>query len=526
MTTTTTRANETRARLSASYFTRRVSRETRDARRLPASAERPPRPPLVSARRVRSRRAPLTYRPIDPPVRVRRPVRTRTPDAFHKSGELSEAPLPLSDAILSGDLSSAPREVDLLIVGAGLSGATLAERCSRELGMTSVVIDKRDHIGGNCYDYVTSHGIRASKYGAHLFHTQNDRVWEYVRRFSEWIPFDHRVRGLVRDTNGVEKLVPIPPTSVTVNALFPDDKPVLNERDMEAWYAARRVAPPVDPKTNAPRFPSDGEEAALSRVGPELYEKIFKHYTKKQWDKYPNELDASVLMRLPCRTTTDDRYFGDAYQALPRRGYTRLFENMLLRDPNDNITLRLNCDFFEHKKNGTLPKHKLLVYTGQIDSYYAALGMPKLEYRSLRFEEEFVEKPEGGFYQEAMVVNHPGPDTPFTRVVEYKHTPNQPTTGHTGDVVGTLIAREYSTDVGEPYYPVPNPENRALYESYAELAAKEDGVAFVGRLASYKYFNMDQAVLNALEMFDNLKETGTLAPKRRPEDFGPGDGPK
>jgi len=466
-------------------------------------------------------------RPIDPPVRVPRPVRTtRTPDAFHKSGELSEAPLPLSDAILSGDLSSAPNEVDLLIVGAGLSGATLAERCSRELGMTSVVIDKRDHIGGNCYDYVTSHGIRASKYGAHLFHTQNDRVWEYVRRFSEWIPFDHRVRGLVRDTNGVEKLVPIPPTSVTVNALFPDDTPVLNERDMEAWYAARRVAPPVDPKTNAPRFPSDGEEAALSRVGPELYEKIFKHYTKKQWDKYPNELDASVLMRLPCRTTTDDRYFGDAYQALPRRGYTRLFENMLLRDPNDNITLRLNCDFFEHKKNGTLPKHKLLVYTGQIDSYYAALGMPKLEYRSLRFEEEYVEKPEGGFYQEAMVVNHPGPDTPFTRVVEYKHTPNQPTTGHTGDVSGTLIAREYSTDVGEPYYPVPNPENRALYESYAELAAKEDGVAFVGRLASYKYFNMDQAVLNALEMFDNLKENGVLQPKRAPGTFPEGDGMK
>ena len=423
--------------------------------------------------------------------------------------------------------------MDLLIVGAGLSGATLAERCSRELGMTSVVIDKRDHIGGNCYDYVTPHGIRASKYGAHLFHTQNDRVWEYVRRFSEWIPFDHRVRGLVKDTNGVEKLVPIPPTQATVNALFPGDAPVRDERDMEAWYAARRVSP-VDPTTNAPRAPSNGEEAALSRVGPELYEKIFKHYTKKQWDKYPEELDASVLMRLPCRTTTDDRYFGDEYQALPRRGYTRLFENMLLRDPDDNIALRLNCDFFEHKKNGTLPKHKLLVYTGQIDSYYAALGMPKLEYRSLRFEEEFVEKPKGGFYQEAMVVNHPGPDTPFTRVVEYKHTPNQPTrhassrdsiTG-ISDVVGTLIAREYSTDVGEPYYPVPNPENRALYESYAELAAKEDGVAFVGRLASYKYFNMDQAILNALEMFDNLKENGVLQPKRAPGTFPEGDGMK
>lgn len=518
MTTTTTRA-----RLPASYFTRH-ERETRDA---PS-----PRQRRTTAASAWFRRAALIIDARTADLSTDRPSRSRsvpfepaTTDAFHASGEPSEAPLPLSDAILSGDLSSAPNEVDLLIVGAGLSGATLAERCSRELGMTSVVIDKRDHIGGNCYDYVTSHGIRASKYGAHLFHTQNDRVWEYVRRFSEWIPFDHRVRGLVRDTNGVEKLVPIPPTQATVNALFPNDPPVKDERDMEAWYAARRIAPPVDPKTNAPRFPSDGEEAALSRVGPELYEKIFKHYTKKQWDKYPNELDASVLMRLPCRTTTDDRYFADRYQALPRRGYTRLFENMLLRDPNDNITLRLNCDFFEHKKNGTLPKHKLLVYTGQIDSYYAALGMPKLEYRSLRFEEEFVEKPEGGFYQEAMVVNHPGPDTPFTRVVEYKHTPNQPTSDNT-DVSGTLIAREYSTDVGEPYYPVPNPENRALYESYAELAAKEDGVAFVGRLASYKYFNMDQAVLNALEMFDNLKENGVLQPKRAPGTFPEGDGMK
>ena len=398
-------------------------------------------------------------------------------------------------------------------MGAGLSGATLAERCSRELGMTSLVIDKRDHLGGNCYDYVTPHGIRASKYGAHLFHTQHERVWEYVKRFSEWIPFDHRVRGSVRDENGTPKLVPIPPTQATVNALFPSSANVRDEKEMEAWYAARRVSPRDE--SGAPRAPENGEEAALSRVGPELYEKIFKHYTKKQWDKYPEELDASVLMRLPCRTTTDDRYFGDAYQALPRRGYTRLFENMLLRDPNDNISVRLNCDFFEHEKNGTLPKYELLVYTGQIDSYYAALGMPKLEYRSLRFEEEYVEEPEGGYFQEAMVVNHPGPDVPFTRIVEYKHTPNQPTSGD-GPPSGTLIAREYSTDAGEPYYPVPNPENRALYETYAALAAKERGVAFVGRLASYKYFNMDQAILNALEMFDNLKENGTLQPKRAP----------
>jgi UDP-galactopyranose mutase len=197
---------------------------------------------------------------------------------------------------------------------------------------------------------------------------------------------------------------------------------------------------------------------------------------------------------------------------------------MLLGENADKVAIRLNCDFFEHKARGTLPRHKLLVYTGQIDSYYAALGMPKLEYRSLRFEEEFVENPEGGFYQEAMVVNYPSPDVPFTRVVEYKHTPNQPSATHRS--AGTLIAREFSCADGEPYYPVPNPENGALYDKYAALAEKEEGVCFVGRLASYKYFNMDQAILNALEMFDNLKENGKLEPKRAPAEFGPGDGMK
>ena len=411
---------------------------------------------------------------------------------------------------MSGDLSTCPESVDLLIVGAGLSGAVLAERCSKELNMTSVIIDKRDHIGGNCYDYVSAEGIRCSKYGAHLFHTDFVRVWEYVQRFSEWIPFDHRVKGRVRDDRGVEKLVPIPPTQDTVNALFKDTS-VHSDEAMRAWYCAEQVPPPRGLAAN-------GEEAALSRVGLRLYEKIFKHYTKKQWDKFPEELDASVLMRLPCRTSRDDRYFSDRFQALPLRGYTRIFENMLLDD--DNIHIRVNCDYFQHKASGTLPRHKLLVYTGQIDSYYAALGMPKLEYRSLRFEEEYIQEPEGGFFQEAMVINYPSCDVPFTRIVEYKHTPNQPSNVIEGKVKGTLIAREYSTDVGEPYYPVPNPENRELYNKYAAAAAKEKGICFVGRLASYKYFNMDQAILNALDMFENLKDTGQLEPKRKPEDFG------
>ncbi len=355
----------------------------------------------------------------------------------------------LSQDILNGDLSSCSEEFDLLIVGAGLSGAVIAERCSKILGMTSLIIDKRNHIGGNCYDYVTAEGIRASKYGAHLFHTNSERVWEYVQKFSQWVPFDHWVKGKVPDNEGIKQLVPIPPTQATINSLFRLN--ICDETQMEAWYAANRVSP-------ATEQPENGEEAALSRVGPLLYEKIFKHYTKKQWDKYPAELDASVLLRLPCRTSTDDRYFTDDWQALPARGYTRIFENMLLEDPN--ITIRLNTDFFALKSANALPKHKLLVYTGHIDSYYSSLGMPKLEYRSLRFEEEYISNPDGGFYQEAMVVNYPSPDVEFTRIVEYKHTPNQPL----GEVRRTLIAREYSTSVGEPYYPVPNPENRALYE--------------------------------------------------------------
>lgn len=427
-------------------------------------------------------------------------------DEIALSGETCEGPLKLDAETLNGNLESLKRKrFDLLIVGAGFSGAVIAERCS-SLGMTSLVIDCRDHIGGNCYDYLDESGIRCSKYGAHLFHTKYERVWQYVTKFSEWIPNDHRVRGIVDG-----KLVPIPPVQETVNELFGLE--IRSEAEMEQWYKEHRV-----------KFenPKNGEEAALSRVGPELYEKIFKHYTKKQWDKYPSELDASVLMRLPCRTSTDDRYFSDPWQALPLRGYTRIFENMLLSDPR--ITVKLNVDFFAARRAGSLPSFRKLVYTGPIDSYFQ--GLPKLEYRSLRFEEEYIDDPEDGFFQSAFVVNYPSPDVGFTRIVEYKHVPNQPMNVKRGLVKGTRIAREYSSADGPPYYPVPNPANRALYEKYRDLALKESSVCFVGRLASYKYFNMDQAILNALEIFDSLRDTGDLQPKRRPDDFGPGDGPK
>lgn len=420
-------------------------------------------------------------------------------DPIREAGEESDAPLPLPEAVRTGDLASLPEEVDVLIVGAGLSGATLAERLSSKLGLSSLIVDKRDHLGGNCFDYVEEHGIRVSKYGAHLFHTKYERVWEYVTQFSEWMPYEHQVRGRVLDKDGEEQLVPIPPTQATVNALLKEN--ITSDEEMQRWYDSQRVAPPGGE-------PSNGEEAALARVGPVLYEKIFKHYTKKQWDKYPAELDASVLSRLPCRTSRDERYFGDDWQALPTRGYTRMFENMLLRDPK--IHVRLGVDFFEARKAGTLPKHKFIVYTGPIDSYFAQMGMPRLEYRSLHFDEVFVPEPQEGFFQEAMVVNYPSPDVDWTRIVEYKHLPNQTQVCKEGAVRGTLIAREFGRHDGEPYYPVPNKTNADLYERYRELADQEEGVVFVGRLASYKYFNMDQAILNALEMFDTLQTKGAL----------------
>jgi len=237
-------------------------------------------------------------------------------------------------------LEGLEEEYDLVIIGAGLSGGVIAERASKELGLKSLLLDKRDHIGGNCFDFIDEHGFRISRYGVHLFHTLNQRVWDYVNRFSEWMPYEHRVKGRVDG-----KIVPIPPSQTTVNMLF--DANVSSEEEMEAWLEQRRVKN---------EDPQNGEEAALSRAGPELYEKIFKYYTKKQWDKFPAELDASVLMRIPVRLNTDDRYFTDPFQALPKHGYTRIFENMLLNDPN--ITIRLRCPFASLFRPFRKPSHR------------------------------------------------------------------------------------------------------------------------------------------------------------------------
>lgn len=362
---------------------------------------------------------------------------------------------------------------DILIVGAGLSGAVLAERFASHGDKKVLVIDKRDHIGGNCFDFIDENGILINKYGAHLFHTNFEDVWEYVQQFSEWQRWDHRVLGAIEG-----KLINIPVNINTVNALCGTD--IKDEKEMNQWLKTVQVQ--YDTINNS-------EEIAKSRVGEELYKKIFRDYTFKQWNKYPEELDPSVLARIPIRNNFDDRYFTDRFQALPKYGYTKFIKNILT---HPNITVRKNVDYFDLKDS--IDFHTL-IYTGPIDRYFQNSGLEKLGYRSIEFIEERFKNM--NFYQINSVINYPENNVPFTRIVEYKHFLNQ----HSPH---TTIVKEITKDSGEPYYPVPNKRNLALYEKYKELAKLENNVHFIGRLASYKYFNMDQAIKNSLEWYNEF----------------------
>ena len=407
-------------------------------------------------------------------------------DAIEVDGEENKKKTPGYTTKKVIDSPAFEKEYDNCIVGAGLSGSVIAENYASQFGQTSLILEKRHHIAGNCFDYIDKEtGILVSLFGAHLFHTKHERVWDYVQRFSEWVPYEHKVLGMV---NG--KIVPIPVTIDTVNILF--DKNITNSDEMDEFMKKERV--PLLDKKGSPREAENSEEVALATVGQRLYDLIFKPYTYKQWAKYPVELGPEVLARIPVRNDFDGRYFSDKHQALPKNGYTKFFENIL---DNPKITVSLNTDYHEVKDK---LKCKRLYYTGQIDTYFADLGWPKLEYRSLDFE-QVVQKNTPGYFQPAPVVNHPqfedvkGNKIDYTRIVEYKHLLNQ-TSDH------TIYVIERSKDGGEPYYPVPNQENKDLYKKYQNMADKEEGVTFVGRLANYKYFNMDDAILNALELFD------------------------
>jgi len=372
-------------------------------------------------------------------------------------------------------------KADIVIIGAGISGAVLAQKYAA-IGKKVLIIEKRNHIAGNCYDYIDDNGILVSKYGAHLFHTNDQQVWDYVNKFCQWYPWEHKV---IADVEG--KLVPIPVNITTVNKLF--DAGIASEAEMADW---------LDKNREFIASPKNGKEAALNKVGAVLYEKMFRHYTKKQWDKYPEELDASVLDRIPVRTNYDDRYFSDTFQALPEGGYTKLFEAIL---NHPNIEILLDTDFFDIRDD--VSGYEKLFYTGPIDRFFEFKHSleDKLEYRSINFVSETIDTE---YFQQNSVVNYPGNEVEFTRIIEYKHFGNQQSSK-------TTVVKEFTTDEGDPYYPVPNDKNQLIYEKYRKDAEALTDVYFVGRLANYKYFNMDQAFKNALDLFSQLEASPELS---------------
>jgi len=364
---------------------------------------------------------------------------------------------------------------DYLIVGAGFAGSVLAERLASQHGARVLMIDRRPHVGGNAYDEPNEAGILYHKYGPHIFHTNSDQVWDYLSQFTEWRPYEHRVRAMVRD-----KLVPIPINRTTLNELFDLD---LKTDEEAAEYLASRAEPVEDIKTS--------EDVVINAVGRELYELFFQGYTRKQWGLDPSQLDKQVTSRIPTRTNTDDRYFGDTHQAMPLNGYTKMFEKML---DHPLIDVRTGVDFAEMKDRAhEIADH--IIYSGPIDEYFD-FRFGKLPYRSLKFDHQTLEEE---WHQPVAVVNYPDPAVPYTRISEYKHLTGQ-------DSPVTTITYEYPSAEGDPYYPIPRPENQELYKRYEALADGTEGVTFVGRLATYRYYNMDQIVGQALATFRRMDE--------------------
>lgn len=358
---------------------------------------------------------------------------------------------------------------DYLIVGAGFAGSVLAERLAAGSGKSVLLCDRRDHVGGNAYDHPDSAGILVHKYGPHLFHTNSRDIFDYLSRFTAWRAYEHRVLAYVEG-----KLLPIPINLDTINRLYGLK---LTESEVEEFLAARAI-PCASPRTS--------EQVVLSRVGRDLYEKFFQNYTRKQWGVDPSLLDAQVAARIPVRTNRDDRYFTDSFQFMPKYGFTRLFENML---DHDNITIALGADYRELRNDVSFEN---LIYTGPIDEFFDC-RYGKLPYRSLRFEHETLKKE---WHQPVAVVNYPN-DFDYTRVTEFKHLTGQSNSR-------TSIVYEFPQSSGDPYYPVPQPRNAAIYTKYRTLAERERNVYFVGRLATYRYYNMDQVIGQALATYRKL----------------------
>lgn len=357
---------------------------------------------------------------------------------------------------------------DYLVVGVGFSGSVLAERLS-SIGKKVLVIDKRDHIGGNCYDFFDKNGVLVHRYGPHYFRTNSDRVIKYLSNFTDWLPCRYKVKACVGG-----KIYPLPINRETINRFF--NLNLKTEEETKEFLEKKRVKI---------KKPQNAEEQVLSLAGREIYEAFFRNYTIKQWATHPRNLDASVTARIPIRTSNNDDYFSDKFQAMPKDGYTKIFEKMLKK-----CRVLLKTDYEKIKNKISYDR---LIYTGPIDAFFN-YKYGKLPYRSLKIKFENHPKE---FYQNWVQINYPN-NYKFTRIVEIKHVTKQKTKT-------TTTSKEYPTWEGEPYYPVPNEENEILYNKYQKEASKLENVYFIGRLAQYKYLNMDQVVENALNLFDKLK---------------------
>ncbi|MDB5263853.1 MAG: UDP-galactopyranose mutase [Adhaeribacter sp.] len=360
---------------------------------------------------------------------------------------------------------------DYLIVGAGFAGSVLAERLATRSNKKVLIIDKRPHIAGNAFDHYNEEGILVHKYGPHIFHTNSKDVFDYLTQFTEWRSYEHRVLASVDG-----QLVPIPINLDTINKLYGLN---LTSFELEDWFesVAEQVA-----------VVKTSEDVVVSKVGRELYEKFFRNYTRKQWGMDPSELDKSVTSRVPTRTNRDGRYFTDTFQAMPLHGYTRMFENML---SHPNIKVMLNTDY---KEIMNIIPFKEMIFTGPVDEYFD-FKFGKLPYRSLEFKHETLNTET---FLPTAVVNYPN-EQPYTRITEFKYLTGQ-------KHPKTSVVYEYPQADGDPYYPVPRPENAELYNKYKKLADQTPGVHFVGRLATYKYYNMDQVVAQALTLYKKITE--------------------
>jgi UDP-galactopyranose mutase len=382
-----------------------------------------------------------------------------------------------SESIDSALRSAIPGQTgfDTLVVGAGFAGSVLAERLASQLGQRVLVVDKRPHIGGNAYDRHDDAGVLIHPYGPHIFHTNSTDIFEYLSQFTEWRPYQHRVLASV---DGQQ--VPVPINLDTVNRLYGLN---LTSFEMQGW---------LDSVAEKMERVETSEHAVVSKVGRDLYNKFFRGYTRKQWGLDPSELDASVTARIPTRTNRDDRYFSDTHQAMPKHGYTRMFERMLA---HPNIKLMLNTDYREVVD---LLPWRHMVYSGPIDAFFN-YRHGKLPYRSLEFRHVSLAREQ---FQTVGTVNYPN-DYDYTRISEFKHLTGQ-------QHPSTSIVYEYPRADGDPYYPVPRPENAAIYQLYEDDADQLTNVTFVGRLATYKYYNMDQVVGQALAAFKRLKKRHDL----------------